>query len=152
MTGKLVFGIIWSLLLLYVIYRIRKARTEEANARVEEVATTDTSLAVSYGVLDYYDIEGDESYGLYLNINNTPVFVDLKEDKFLEERKKRALLLYSNSALLEENFNKFITKNEEYKNKKIYCIGLHSEKLTQGVVIWEAEEHISLLEGFDFIE
>ncbi|MDR3055112.1 MAG: hypothetical protein LBU53_06890 [Zoogloeaceae bacterium] len=152
MTGRTLFAIIWALLLLFAIYKIRKAKTEEAKARTERTAATLTSLAVSYGTLDYHDIDGDKSYGLYVSINNNPVFIDIREDKFLDERKEHALLLYNNSALLEENFNKFITENKKYENKKIYCIGLHYKILNQGVVIWEDEEHTTLLEEFNFTD
>ena len=100
------------------------------------------------GVLGNYIVDSDDSYGLFLSINGSPVFVDIREDELLEERKKFAEYLYANTDILEKNLNSFLAKNPDYSTKELTYIGLHSEELDQAEVFWEPDGY-SKLKGLE---
>jgi hypothetical protein len=95
-----------------------------------------------YGVLGYYIVDSTKSYGLYMELLGASVFVDIKEDRFLERRKQQAMRLFDARKELEINLADFINKNPRYKNKEIYYIDLYDKNLEQGDVMWN-------FEGFD---
>ena len=66
-----------------------------------------------FGVLGIFTFEEDEHYGLFLEINTTPVFVELREDKMLEQRKQYALDLFNHAGTLAENFNALAQSSRE---------------------------------------
>lgn len=97
------------------------------------------------GKLGVYELDmGDECFGLYLELFDHKVFMDLKEDSLLEERKKISLSLCSQSAKLEH----LITKNNQQllvnKEYKIHSLALHSENLNQLEIFWGGGEYTTL--------
>jgi hypothetical protein len=107
---------------------------------------------IVYGVLGTYvsTPEDDECYGLYLRINQQPVFVDLREDTFLEERKFKAQQLFSHSEQLERSLEILLLDNPEFRSRKIACLGLHSKNTDQAEVFWEPTGY-TLLKGLSFV-
>ena len=109
---------------------------------------------IAYGVLgNYAPDENDPEdicYGLYLKIGQYNVFVDIREDKYLEERKLKAIQLYENSIELQGCLEKFIHANPEFKSRSLRYIGLHSKNLEQGEVFWEPDGY-TLLKGLLFV-
>jgi hypothetical protein len=105
------------------------------------------------GKLDTYAIHGDPDdlgYGLYLLLNGDPVFIDIRQDQHLEERKKRALELHANANALEDGLRVFITAHPVFRDRKVDSIGLHSDDLDCAEVFWDPEGH-TLLKGFHFV-
>ena len=139
---------IWFLFLVLAIYYGYKAVTKE---RVLVSGVAPTSL--SYGQLGTYAVHGDpsdQSYGIYIQLNGKPVFVDVREDDHLQERKKRALMLHENVSALDESLKRFVATNPEFQRRELKSIGLHSEDLERGEVFWGPDGY-SLLKGFQFV-
>src|SRR5689334_5708660 len=73
---------IWFLFLVLAIYYGYKAAKKE-RVFVSAVAP----ISPAYGQLGRYAVDGDprdQSYGLYIELNGKPVFVDIREDRQLE--------------------------------------------------------------------
>lgn len=96
------------------------------------------------GVLGNYVIDSEESYGLFITLRGKKTFVDLREDEWLEQRKKHAKYLYENTETLEKNLNEFIKRHPEYESRQLTYIGLHSDNLNHGEVFWEPEGYTQL--------
>ena len=106
-----------------------------------------------YGQLGTYDVDGDPNdpnYGMYIQLNGTAVFVDIRKDRHLEERKRRAFELLENRAALENNLNQFIASNPEFRNREVKSIGLHSDELDRAEVLWDPDGY-TLLKGLQFV-
>lgn len=99
---------------------------------------------ITYGILDNYDVDGDVCYGLFIRISDADVFVDIKKDGLLEERKTHAIYLYKNQNNLEISYRSFLEKNKKYIGRKINSIGLHSKNIKQGEVFWDSEGYTLL--------
>jgi len=96
------------------------------------------------GVLGHYDVDSDDSFGLFLSLNNRLVFVDIREDEFLSERKAFASFIFQNKSVLETNLSSFIERHPEFSDRKLMYIGLHSKDLEQGEVFWEPDGYTIL--------
>ena|SRR5215467_8466095 len=103
------------------------------------------------GKLGRFTIDGDESFGLFLELAKVPVFVDLREDEQIESRKTRALYLFDNVSALEASLAKFRAKNTKFARRQLTYIGLHSSDLQVGEVFWEPNGHTAL-RGLEFLE
>lgn len=109
--------------------------------------------AVVYGSLGDYAVDGDGqdlSYGLYIDLGGDPVFIDIKKDTYVEERKTRAQMLFKRQEELKANLVRFIEENPEFKNSKIHAIGLHAKDIEQGEVFWLPNGY-TLLRGLEFV-
>lgn len=110
---------------------------------------------VTLGAIGYYAVDGekdDESLGLYVNIFDAPVFIDIKEDNLLEKRKKIAMSIFENSTLIEKNLKIFIACNEDYDGSTVESIGIHSLNLDRAEVFWKPDGYTSLMiDGFEFV-
>jgi len=102
------------------------------------------------GVLDHYIIDSDKCYALFISLNGKHILVDIREDKFIDERKKFARHLFDNSARLEKHLNEFIASHSEYSSSQIATIGLHSKVLDQGEVFWYPDGYTTL-KGLEFL-
>lgn len=115
---------------------------------------TEVNNKIVYGALgNYAPDENDQEdicYGLYLKISQYNVFLDIREDKYLEKRKLKAIQLYENSIELQRSLEIFIHANPEFKSRSLSYIGLHSKNLEQGEVFWEPDGY-TLLKGLLFI-
>lgn len=78
------------------------------------------------------------------------VFIGVKEDKFMEERKSYALYLWENRHALEESLTQFVVNNPKFRNRTVGIIGLHSKSLDQGEVFWDPDGY-TLLKGLVFV-
>src|SRR5579883_2089830 len=92
---------IWFLFLILSLYYAYMAFKPSGpmvrGAKVEDV---------NYGVLGDYAVDGDAkdlSYGLYIALHNSPVFVDIRKDSNFEVRKIYARKLFENSDRLESS-------------------------------------------------
>jgi len=107
-----------------------------------------------YGMLGNYvpdsNDSDDECYGLYLHLGKLSVFVDIREDKYLEQRKLKALQLFENCKLLQMSLDNFLLLNPVFKSRTLVYIGLHSKNLDQGEVFWEPTGY-TLLKGTSFV-
>ena len=116
----------------------------------------ESTTVASYvpGVLGNYAPDpadpSDECYGLYLVLSGRPVFVDIREDKYLEERKRKALELFTNSKDLEISLVQFVRENPEFVPRSVTYIGLLSKNLDQGEVFWDPTGY-TLLQGLTFV-
>jgi hypothetical protein len=111
------------------------------------------SVDVEYGKLGRNNVDADPDdtgYGLYITLNGTAVFVDLREDGLLEKREARARYLYENSRLLEESLLKFIAEHKEYVNSRVEAIGIHLDNLDRAEVFWSPNGY-TLLKGLEFV-
>ncbi len=102
------------------------------------------------GVLDHYTVDSEKSYGLFVSLNSKHVLVDIREDKFIDERNKFARYLSDNASELEKNLNEFIDAHPKFSSRQITSIGLHSKVLDQGEVFWEPDGYTGL-KGLVFI-
>jgi hypothetical protein len=107
------------------------------------------------GVLGHYAVDeedpADLSYGLYIQLHGRSVFIDLKEDNKIEERKKIANFLHEHSEDLQENLQKFIDEHPKYQAAKVASIGVHSRDLNRREVFWEPDGY-TLLNGLEFVD
>jgi len=101
------------------------------------------------GVLGEYEIDSTLSYGLFLVLRGQPVFVDIKKDKLLEERKKQALHLVEKSEVLDGELLLFVTEHPEFLTRRVVYIGLHSKEAGRAEVFWEPDGY-TLLRGTTF--
>lgn len=99
-----------------------------------------------FGLIGRYVVDFEKSLGLFMKLNNKTIFIDIREDKFLEQRKNFALYLFEKRELLEKNLNEFLETNNEFTNKQIIYIGLHSKDSRQGEVFWAPEGYTVLKE------
>lgn len=116
----------------------------------KELGTTLDNYNGAKGILDYYDVDGEKCYGLYFDLAGESVFIDIKQDKLIEERKARALYIFENSRELDESLAHFLDSNVQYRSKKINSIGLHSDEISRGEVFWEPDGYTLLL-GSKFV-
>jgi hypothetical protein len=137
------------------VYSIGKRKTRDKT----ENETLPENYSGSYGILGYYIVDSTKLYGLYMELLGTSVFIGIREDKFLEQRKQQAMRLFDAQKELEINLIDFIEKNPKYKNKKVSYIGLFVKNLEQGEVFWDFDsdpedaEHYgyTLLHGLNFV-
>ena len=106
-------------------------------------------MANALGVLETYLIDGDECFGLYIQLNEHRVFVDIKEDKYLDARKEKALNLFANQQLLANSLSLFVQANPIFATRQPATIGLHAKSLDQGEVFWNPTGY-TLLKGLTF--
>jgi hypothetical protein len=142
---------IWFLFLFFsIFYFVKLIKKGTATIPMKKIDVT-----YSYGVLDNYADDGDEddkNFGLFIELMKQPVFVDIKEDKYLDKRKKIALHLFSNTAILEKNLELFINSNPKFKESFISSIGLHSTDTDRAEVFWEPTGYTLLsLEKLEFV-
>ena len=101
------------------------------------------------GVLGEYIVDSTKCFGLFIQLGSCNAFVDIKEDKLLEQRKAKALELHENQQLLSEKLIAFLASNPEFSSRRIAYICLHSKNLEQGEVFWDPNGY-TLLKGFEF--
>ena len=101
------------------------------------------------GVLGHYAIEGTQCFGLFIRLDNYKAFVDIKKDKFFEQRKTKALDLYENQQLLSGSLVAFLESSPDFRSRRVAYIGLHSKNLGQGEVFWDPTGY-TLLKGLKF--
>lgn len=119
--------------------------------KIDRSDSSSTDLATEYashecGVLGRYVIDSTESYGLFLTLAGNRVFVDIREDKDVDEREKFARFLSDHSGALQESLDRFLSANPDFASRRIVSIGLHSSNLDQGEVFWEPEGYTLLRE------
>ena len=96
------------------------------------------------GVLGHYELDQTPSYGLFISLLGSSVFVDVKEDNLLGEREVFAKYLADNTHELENSLSHFLATNPSFADRQISEIGLHSKVLDQGEVFWEPTGYTSL--------
>ena len=96
------------------------------------------------GVLGHYELDQTPSYGLFISLLGSSVFVDVKEDNLLGEREVFAKYLADNTHQLENSLSHFLAENPNFADRQISEIGLHSKVLDQGEVFWEPDGYTSL--------
>lgn len=101
------------------------------------------------GVLGHYEIDSTQFYGLFMSLVGRPVFVDIREDKLIDERRKFARFLANNTENLETSLSKFIQEHPDFSSRQITSIGLYAKTLDQGEVFWIPEGY-TLLKGLEF--
>ena len=132
---------IWFLFGILTIYYAYKAFSPAAT-------TNEVVGPVQYGILGRYAINGnsnDGGYGLYIQLFGRPVFIDIREDAYVEKRKEVARSLYERTLLLESNLRKFIEQNQEFEARQIESIGLHSDDMNRCEVFWNPDGYTLLL-------
>jgi hypothetical protein len=122
--------------------------------RVGQNEINNFSMEIEYtlhsaGLLGEYVLDSTESYGLFMKLIDMPIFVDIRVDKFIEQRKRHAIFLFENRGMLEDNLREFLDKNPSYHDKKIEYICIHSKKIDQCNVLWIPDGHTALV-GLNF--
>jgi hypothetical protein len=102
-----------------------------------------------FGVLGKHVVDGTESYGLFLQLLGSTLFIDIREDELLDERKRQAIFLFQNRPALEESLERFLETNEDYRVRRPTYIGLHAPTIDKCEVFWEPDGH-SVLKGLEF--
>lgn len=96
------------------------------------------------GVLGTYIVDDTESFGMFIELAGKTVFISLREDNLLEQRKKQANYLFNNVPQLEESLREYFLSNPKFVNRKISYIGLHDKHVELGAIFWEPEGHTTL--------
>ena len=109
-----------------------------------------TQTDYSYGQLGPYELEGEKCYGLYVELKGRPVFVDIREDELLEERKRKAQFLHENVIELERSVDAFLSENPKFRTRTLSSIGLHSPDIDRGEVFWDPDG-TCILKGLRFL-
>jgi len=102
-----------------------------------------------YGTIGRFDVDGEKALGLYLKLGGKAVFVDIREDNLIEERKQRALELSQAAGALEASLASFIAANPEFRTREVASMGIHSNDLQRAEVFWEPTGY-TLIRGFEF--
>jgi len=139
---------IWFLFLVLAIYYGYGGLKREGPV----VRAVSPDSPVTFGQFGSYAVDGDDndlSYGMYIQIGGRAIFIDIREDRLLEGRKRQALLLHENRNILEKSLKTFIESNPEFQGRDLKSIGLHAEDLERGEVFWEPDGY-SLLRGLQF--
>jgi hypothetical protein len=142
-----------SLWILFLLLALFYFAVDVLNVDKSDSSSTDLVEEFSsheLGVLDHYTLDSTLSYGLFVSLRGKPVFVDIKEDRFLEKRKTFARFLSDSTSTLEKNLNDFIESHPEFSSRHIVYIGLHAKELDQGEIFWEPEGYIGL-KGLEFL-
>ena len=105
---------------------------------------------VKLHVLGEYVVDSTPSFGLFLKLGEHLVFVDLREDKYFEQRKRKVLQLVDEEQRLADNLASFVRANPSFSDRQVAYIGLHSKDLEQGEVFWDPEGY-TLLKGAQFV-
>jgi hypothetical protein len=148
------FGVyIWMMFLIFSISDFVAYRHQKRKESSGIVAGKDAA----YGKLGLYIFDsGEMLYGLYIEINNKPVFIHAAEDRFIDERKRWAAAMFENTKTINKNFQSFVSRNPGLQGVNIYCIEYCSKDLTEGEIVWDydAEDKILpevVLWGLDFV-
>jgi len=83
-------------------------------------------------------------------LQKEPVFIDIREDRFVEERKARAEYLFQHQSELNDNLARFLSEYPDYRSRTLTYIGLHSRNLEQGELFWSPAGY-TLLRGLNFL-
>lgn len=142
-------GLLWMPLLVAAGYHAFRA-VVPVSAAVAPVGPTFPEDS-PVGELGRFVVDGDNSFGLFVKLGGDLVFVDIREDENLEERKARARTLATNVTALEKSLAAFRTRNTEFADRRIVYIGLHSRDNEQGEVFWEPIGY-TLLKGVEFVD
>lgn len=143
-------AIIWCLfVLLFIFY------ASVDFFHVDKAPMNNFDISVEYekhqdGIIGRYHWDETDWYGLFITLNNKKIFIDIKEDEFIDDRLEYAKLLLANKSTLEKSLLKFYSHNLKFKNKNIDGIGLYSKKMKQGEVSWDFEGY-TLLKEYDFL-
>jgi hypothetical protein len=105
---------------------------------------------IAYGRVGEYVVDSTPSFGLFIQLQEQPVFIDIKKDRFIEGRKARAEYLFQHQSELNDNLYQFLSENPGYRSKKLAYIGLHSDSLEQGELFWNPAGY-TILRGLEFL-
>jgi hypothetical protein len=98
-----------------------------------------------------YIIDGDKSYGAFIDLCGSTVFVEVKSDALKAERLVQAKEIVRRKGLIDQSFKKFISEHPEYAERKVAYICSHSKHISQFEVFWEPEGY-TLLRDFEFVQ
>jgi hypothetical protein len=149
-AGAWHYGIpIWMPFAVAGVYNTYRAFAPVRN--VKSQSRVEMPLDAPLGELNRYVIDGDESFGLFLTLENERVFVDIREDQQLAARKARALELFRNANLLEMSLAQFRKANLDFsKDRRLTYIGVHAPDTQQCEVFWDPDGY-TLLRGLEFV-
>ena len=105
---------------------------------------------IAYGRVGEYVVDSTPSFGLFIELQKQPVFVNIKKDRFVEGRKAQAEYLFQHQSELNDNLYRFLSENLDYRSKRLAYIGLHSEVLEQGELFWDPAGY-TILRGLNFL-
>jgi hypothetical protein len=105
---------------------------------------------IAYGRVGEYVVDSTPLFGLFIELQKEPVFIAIKKDRFVEERKARAEYLLQHQSELNDNLSQFLSENPDYRSKRLTYIGLHSDSLEQGELFWSPTGY-TILRRLDFL-
>jgi len=105
---------------------------------------------IAYGRVGEYVVDSTPSFGMFIELQKEPVFIDIREDRFVEERKARAEYLFQHQSELNDNLARFLSEYPDYRSRTLTYIGLHSRNLEQGELFWSPAGY-TLLRGLNFL-
>jgi hypothetical protein len=105
---------------------------------------------ITYGRVGEYVVDSTPSFGLFIELQEQPVFIDIRKDHLIEERRARAEYLFQHQSELNDNLHRFLNENPDYRSKRLAYIGLHSDSLEQGELFWNTAGN-TVLRGLEFL-
>lgn len=116
-------GLLLSLMIPLIMRRQERAEAAWKRKARPEVQSRDSLFDPSsrpprYGQFGEYQIDphDDPWYGMFIEISGRPVFLDLRSDQKLEERKAFARRIESNAAVLAGRFDSFVSAARQLQN------------------------------------
>jgi hypothetical protein len=103
---------------------------------------------VTYGRVGAYVVDSTLSFGLFIELQQQPVFIDIRKDRFVELHQARAEFLFQHQSELNDNVSRFLSENPDFQVRKLTYIGLHSDDLEQGEMFWSPAGY-TLLSGLN---
>ncbi|MEM8500313.1 MAG: hypothetical protein AAF542_20025 [Pseudomonadota bacterium] len=138
-TKSMIVWFPFAVLCLHNIYKFFTISSDTSRMMNSEDSIPSGGNEVQLGVLDEYEVDGDLCYGLYISIEEKSVFVDVKEDHKIDERKEIAMRLFHSQKELELEYRQFVSSHRDFENRTIDSIGLHSKDLSEAEVFWDPD-------------
>jgi len=120
------------LALFFLASAALRAKPRNRGAPPPDSLAGDEYRAPAFGVLGTYPVDGDDCFGLFIELEGKPVLVDLRQDRWLEERKRVAQSLHEESAALAASFRSFVQDSDALRRQgvskvRIVSIGLYAK-------------------------
>ena len=116
-SGTIFFGSVAVLAWVYTLIEVLRNRFEVADMKNEgSEELNDSDAPPPLGVIGNYQVDGDTSLGMFVVIGSARVFVDLRQDALLPQRKDFAALILANSEILGARFRAYAESSRQWSS------------------------------------